>query len=120
MRKNTRKLGAYGEQIAINYLNTEKYQILKSNFHSRFGEIDIIAQKENTIIFIEVKTRTSNTFGTPEESLTPQKRRKIIKTALTFLKEKAPGKRISWRIDLIAVKLTKNLKTAQINHLKNI
>ena len=65
-----RKIGILGEQIACSYLKNEGYTIIERNFRCKIGEIDIIAWKNNEIIFIEVKTRSSNYFGKPAESVT--------------------------------------------------
>ncbi|MDD3277865.1 MAG: YraN family protein [Lachnospiraceae bacterium] len=78
---DTRTVGKEKEELACLYLKRKGYQILKRNFSCRFGEIDIIARDDSTIVFIEVKYRTRSDSGTPEQAVTPGKRRKIIKTA---------------------------------------
>lgn len=111
-------IGRLGEDYAASFLTSQNYQIIARNYHSRFGEIDIIAKKNHELIFVEVKTRTSENFGTAEEALTFQKREKILKTIFDFL-NKNPSF-FSWKVDLIAVKLTAEQKLKNINHLKNI
>lgn len=60
-----KNMGLWGENKAVEFLKAKKYIILARNYHSRFGEIDIIARKQNTIIFVEVKTRKNTAFGFP-------------------------------------------------------
>jgi len=81
---NNKSLGNLGERIAKIYLQMNGYQILKCNFRSKFGEIDIIAKKEGYIHFVEVKTRTKNTIEA-RESINYNKEKHIWKTAEYFL-----------------------------------
>ena len=73
--------GKLGEDAACKYLKKQNYQILERNYRKRYGEIDIIAQKSNKLIFAEVKTRSGERYGTPSEAVTFSKQQKIIKTA---------------------------------------
>jgi putative endonuclease len=114
------QIGKLGEDYAEKYLTTQNYQIIKRNYHCKFGEIDLIAQKFSQLRFIEVKTRTSDQFGTPEAALTYPKKSKILKTALTFLSQNYPNRALSWRIDLITVKLNQQNDLQDINHYKNV
>lgn len=114
------KLGKLGESCAENFLLSQNYTIIQKNFHSRFGEIDIIALYENELIFVEVKTRTSLRFGTPQEAVNYQKCRKILKTGLCFLNSSTKKYRSNLRIDVIAVELDQNCKLKNISHFKNI
>lgn len=70
-----------GEEFAAKLLTRMGYRILERNFRSRFGEIDLVALKDKTLVFVEVKTRFSQRYGNPFESVTPWKLRKITKTA---------------------------------------
>lgn len=81
-------LGQRGEMIAWNYLIGEGYKIIEKNYRCKIGEIDIIAQKQKRIHFVEVKTRTSEQYGLPEESVHPVKQKKIVRIAEWYLKEK--------------------------------
>lgn len=95
--------GMSGEALAINYLKKKGYRILKKNYRTRFGEIDIIACKDDVVVFIEVKTRNTDAFGAPEESVTKQKQERIKKAALCYLKK---FKTIpSVRFDVISIEL---------------
>ena len=114
-------LAKKGEDIAAEYLQKHGFQIIQRNFHIKGGEIDVIAidatEKEPVLAFIEVKTRTSNTFGTGFEAITPWKIRSITKTALFY---KATQKNLpdAMRIDAISVLIIG--KEITIELIKNI
>jgi putative endonuclease len=79
--------GQEGEDTAQAFLVREGYRILATNFRNPLGEIDVIAQDGRTICFIEIKTRRSRSKGTPLESVTPVKQRRLVKAALSYLKQ---------------------------------
>ena len=109
-----RELGARGEEIAARYLKEHGYKVLIRNYRSRYGEVDIICTWGQIIVFVEVKTRTNNTFGSPEESITRIKREHIRKVALTYLQSYPhPFKEI--RFDVIGILMDGN--EPHINHL---
>lgn len=113
---NTRKKGQMGEDIAVKYLLENGYEIIERNKHfSRACEIDIIAYKNDTLIFIEVKTRTTNSFGIPFEAITKTKYQHIKTGVYTYLKDNPEYKK--YRIDAISIILKPELT---IEHLKNI
>lgn len=85
---NNKVLGAFGEEIACDYLKSSGYRILERNFSCRTGEIDIIASQVDTIVFIEVKTRSSEKYGSPSEAVRPGKQGRIVKTALYYMQSK--------------------------------
>jgi putative endonuclease len=116
---STRNLGLLGEQIASKYLENLGFKILEKNFHSKFGEIDIVAIYQDVLVFVEVKTRWSEKFGLPEESITPWKIRKIIKTA-DYFKMLHPQLPESLRIDALAIDIGSNGEAKDIRHFKNI
>ena len=87
MSKHNRKKGEHGEQIAKKYLENNGYFILGTNYRCPYGEIDIIAQCENCICFVEVKYRKSLKFGMPRESVTKTKQAKIKETAMHYILE---------------------------------
>lgn len=99
--------GSLSETLATNLLSQKGYKIIDRNFHSRFGEIDIIAEKDGYLVFVEVKARHSLKFGLPEEAVTPSKLVKIIKTGeyYSLLHPNLPKK---LRIDVVALILENN------------
>jgi putative endonuclease len=78
-------LGAFGEDLACEYLSERGYRVIDRNFSCRAGEIDIIAICGDTVVFIEVKTRSSERYGLPAEAVSIGKQRKIVKTSLYYL-----------------------------------
>jgi len=102
---NKKKLGAAGEDFAENYLALNKFRILKKNFRTRFGEIDIIAFKDNTVFFFEVKTRKSNIYGFAEEAINRLKKNKIINTALRYINENKTLGGFNMNFSLIAIQI---------------
>jgi putative endonuclease len=118
----TKEIGNLGEKYAEKFLISQNYKILNKNFKSKFGEIDLIVfdYSRNEIAFVEIKTRTGIFFGEPEDSVTKLKKRKIIKTALYFLNSATRKDSLSWRVDVIAVKLSRHGKLEKITHFKNI
>ena len=96
--------GKLGEQIACKALEKKGYRILEKNYRCRHGEIDLVARQRDYIVFVEVRSKTGNSFGTPEESLTATKKKKLVATALDYLSSH-PGLPENWRIDFVAVDL---------------
>ncbi len=82
---STKELGQWGERYTADQMEGQGYRIITRNFHSHYGEIDLIAQNEKFLVFVEVKTRSSNALDRPSAWVTPQKQRKIIKTAQLYL-----------------------------------
>ncbi len=85
MSQQRRNLGALGEKLAAKHLREKGYTIIEQNYRCRLGEIDIIAQDGTTLVFVEVKTRTSTTFGTPAMAVTPKKQQQISRAAQQYL-----------------------------------
>ena len=115
---HSRDIGALGEKIAAEYLTGRGYIILERNFRSREGEIDIIAEKDDSLVFIEVRTRTSNSYGTPEESLTAQKKERLIALAEVYIegRDYLPS---SWRIDVVAIELGPKREVSRLEIIEN-
>lgn len=95
------QLGSWGEQQAVKLLKEAGFEITHQNYHSRFGEIDIIALKQQEMLFVEVKARAKTERGTAAEVVTLAKQRKIIKTALYFLQQNPQFHDLCFRFDLI-------------------
>ncbi|MFC1962811.1 YraN family protein [Chloroflexota bacterium] len=99
-----KEIGSQGERIAQDFLKEKGYRLLDTNFRSREGEIDIIARKGKCIVFIEVRTRSNQSFGTPEESITSTKKERLVRLALAYLQDH-PSPSSDWRIDMVAIEL---------------
>ena len=110
--------GARGERIARHHLESQGYDVLDTNYRCRWGEIDLVAQQDDTLVFVEVRTKRHLSYGTPQESLTKGKVARLIATAETYLQEYEPGG-ANWRIDLIAVLLAPNGAVAEVQHIPN-
>lgn len=119
---NKRQIGMACEKHASKYLEDSGYEIVDRNYHSRYGEIDIIATKDRNLIFVEVKARLDDSFGPPSEALTLEKIRHIKNTANFFLLQDSQKDRLYFqhdkRIDFIGITY-KNGKPL-INHIINI
>lgn len=104
---SSKEIGNLGEDIAEVYLIKNGYDILRRNFYSQNGEIDIIAKIDDQIRFFEVKTRTNERFGNPEESVDQKKIECMISTAFCYLEEFSTEDQ-NWHLDLLSIKLKKN------------
>jgi putative endonuclease len=107
------QFGKKGESLAADCLIKNGYRILTQNYRTRQGEIDIIAQEGDTIVFVEVKARRSNRFGSPKEAVTLQKQKKISASALDYLKA-ANQSNAKARFDVVAICSDKNCPSIEI------
>lgn len=114
--KNNQKTANIGEKIAQLFLLKKKYSIRQTNVRYHCGEIDIVAKKGKTLIFIEVKTRTNWQFGYPEEAFTFQKQQKLTEAINTYLFKNNIEN--SWQIDLITIDL--HGKRASLRHYQAV
>lgn len=117
--KTNQTTGKTGEDLAENFLKKNGFRIIEKNFKGRYGEIDIIALDRDTLVFVEVKTRTSSQFGNPLEAITSWKLRTLVKTA-QFYKLTHQNLPDSLRIDAIAVELFTSGELKNIEHVRNI
>ena len=115
---NRQELGAAGEKIARDFLKKKGYKIIETNYRCREGEIDIVARKKDCLIFVEVRTKSGTSFGSPEESVTFAKREKLISSALTYMSEHTNLPE-AWRIDFVAVELNPNGKPKRIELIES-
>jgi putative endonuclease len=106
-RQSTREFGQQGEQLAKQYLLQKGYSIVATNWRCSFGEIDIIAQSQGVLLFIEVRTRRAKTTEVPFESITAPKRRKLAHLAYVYLSANAKED-VIWRVDVIAIAIPRN------------
>ncbi|MFQ6105193.1 MAG: YraN family protein [Candidatus Glassbacteria bacterium] len=111
-----RSTGRRGEDIAVGFLNEAGYQIMRRNYRALRCEIDIIARKGNTLVFVEVKTRNSLAFGDPILSITPAKTRNIFKVARAFINEEKLSD-MEVRFDAVTVVIRGD--TVIIDHIKD-
>ena len=109
---NKKIKGLVGEDLAVNYLVKNKYKIIARNYSCPLGEIDIVALDKKMLVFVEVKTRTSQVFGLPREAVNKPKQRHISKTAQYFMREYDVFS-LETRFDVIEV------LDEKINHIKN-
>ncbi len=98
------ELGKRGEDIAVNDLKKRRYRIIERNYRCRFGEVDIIALEKGTIVFVEVKTRSTHEYGTPEMSVTSRKQQQLAKVALSYLQHHNLLSRDA-RFDVVSVEM---------------
>lgn len=112
---NKREIGNTFEELACEYLKKKGHSIIARNFAARDGEIDIVSydKKKNCIVFVEVKYRTGKDYGLPQEAVTKEKQKRIIKAAYMFIKKKNV-KAESYRFDVISVSVGN-----RIEHIEN-
>lgn len=110
-----REIGMRGEKQAIEFLISNQYIILETNFHSPYGEIDIIAEDSGTLVFIEVKTRSSH-LDSALNSISVSKRKKISKTASYYLSKNQELDEMFTRFDVIVI--LQNKQNISLKHIK--
>ena len=118
MGRGNRIVGQTGEKAAVKFLRKRGYRIIETNFRTIFGELDAIARHGDAIVFVEIKTRTTDSLGPPYLSVTGLKQRHIIKNALFYMKMRRKLDS-NWRIDIVSVKLDLNLKVENIELIEN-
>ncbi|PIV21224.1 MAG: YraN family protein [Deltaproteobacteria bacterium CG_4_8_14_3_um_filter_45_9] len=103
-RREKKELGKKGEEAALRFLKKRGYRIIEKNYVCKMGEMDIIAREKDTLVFVEVKTRTSTLFGPPQLAVNSSKQRQLSKVALNYLNEKRL-KDVKARFDVVAILL---------------
>ena len=118
MKTQQQKIGEKGEKLAIKFLKKKKYKIVDRNYRAdRYGELDIIAKTGDELVFVEVKTKTDEQFGSPEEEFTYQKKKRMRRAIQNYLFKKDLTNK-EWRADLIAVEIING--RAEIRHYENV
>jgi putative endonuclease len=102
-----KRTGAYGEQIAANYLRNKGYLVIATNWSCPRGELDIIAQDGDVLVFVEVKTRHTSDAADAFLNVTPRKRQRLIATAYMYIAHHQPDNP-AWRIDVIGIALSQS------------
>lgn len=122
MEKYNKVIGNFGEKVAREYLLEKGYKILTTNYSCRFGEIDIIAFDGNCLVFIEVKTRTNDKYGHPQNAVNYWKKKHLELTARNYIDYKRLGNFVA-RFDVIEIfakYADNNFITEKINLIKNV
>jgi putative endonuclease len=128
MKSQRQAVGHLGETLAANFLAELGYKILERNVRTPYGEIDLIAEQPSevdadtesrkTIVFVEVKTRTTYTYGFPETSITPRKIEHMVSAAEYYLQNHSDIE-LDWRIDVISIEYITTNQEPQIIHFQN-
>ena len=112
------RLGRLGEDLARRRLEADGHTILETNYRTRSGEIDLVSQKDGILVFVEVRTRRGDAYGSPEESLTSRKRSRMSACAHEYI-EATQSENREWRIDVVAVELDSQGKLIRLDVLEN-
>lgn len=112
------QLGRAGEQIARRALEERGLQIIEGNYRCTLGEMDLIAKRDNTWVFVEVKTRRGNRYGTAADAVNSRKQKKIMQVAETYLQEHGLID-ADWRIDVVAIDMDARGKLLGIDVIEN-
>ena len=118
MARARKRLGRWGEDLAARYLQERGYVIRVRNYrYSNVGEVDLVAERDAQLVFVEVRTRRGDAYGTPEESITPAKQSRLAEVAQAYVQEHEWAG--DWQIDVVAVELTSRGKLLRVTHLPN-
>ncbi len=111
-----------GEEIACRLIEKKGYRIVETNFRTRFGELDIIASKDNFLVFVEVKLKVGTDFGLPEEMINQAKLLQVRKTAEVYLQQNpaVANSFTQYRIDAVCIVLDENNTVKEARHYENI
>ncbi len=117
MRDGRRRLGAFGERLAAVHLEAKGYRIRARNYRCPEGEIDIVAQDGETLVFVEVRTRRGDALGGPAESITAAKESRLVAVATAYV-QALPEPPADQRIDVVAVQLSPGGRLLAIDHIE--
>ena len=113
-----RETGALGERTACDFIGKNGYEIIETNYRCRDGEVDIIAKQKETLVFIEVRTKKSLKFGSPEESITQIKKERLRAVAEHY-RQNHENLSPEWRIDVVAIQMDSSGKVSRIEIIEN-
>ena len=122
MSSGNRRLGDWGERQAQLHLEANGYSLLARNFRCRAGEIDIVARQGDQLVFVEVKARRGDAYGSAEESISPTRSERLAEVAEEYLQTRLCGEfssRTDWRIDLVCLNMDRQGRLLSINHIEN-
>lgn len=114
-----RRLGTFGESVAAAHFTRQGYTIIDRSWRCRSGEIDLVVQCEDTLVFVEVRARRSMQYGSPEESLSRAKQTRLVALAYAYLEAHNIAEMMPWRIDIIALDIDQSGRVARLNHIRN-
>ena len=114
-----KEVGILGEKFAQGILKNKGFSIVEANYHSRYGEIDIIAQNDDFLIFVEVKTRVEHSLVSPAEAVNFSKQKKIIRTALEYISKNSCEKQPRFDVIEIVIKKSDEFLVKEYNHIEN-
>ncbi len=120
METEKQKIGNLGEGIACQFLTKQGFKIKDRNYRKKWGEIDIIAEKEGLLRFVEVKTVSSETNYLPEENVHLWKRKRLGRAIQTYLLEKKVSDETEWQVDVLVIILDFKTRKAKIRMIENI
>ena len=118
MTASRRRLGREGEDIARRRLEADGYSVLHANYRVGRLEIDLVAEKDGVLVFVEVRTRKGRSFGPPEESITPAKQSHLVDAAQAYLEAHGATSR-DWRIDVVVLNLGSNGRVLRLDVIEN-
>ncbi len=118
MTTRRQRTGELGEEIAARRLRQAGYRILERRYRTPYGEIDLVCERRGMLSFVEVRTRRTAGFGSPEESITPNKAAHMTESAQHYIQSAGMEHR-DWRIDLVAVELGQNGKLLRVEIIEN-
>ena len=117
----TSELGFIAEGYVAQYLKSKKYIIIARNYRQKWGEIDIIAEKDKVLVFVEVKANKKEVAGfEPEQRVSQEKLRRLHRAIQTYLASKKYNPDQDWQIDILSLTLDKEVGVAKIKHFKNV
>ncbi len=111
-------VGSLGEDVARRYLKRKGYRIVEQNYRTRYAEIDLIVQKKKLLVFVEVRAKIGERFGTPEDTLDRRKINKFRRNCLAYISQK--GWRKDYRMDAICIVLKENKDLERVSHYQDI
>lgn len=109
--------GSLGESIAEKYLRDKGYKIIERRYRIRGGEIDLVAIDKGAVVFVEVKTRTSEEYGAPEEAVGTTKQKRLLRAVARYLAAHKEFEKMNRRIDVVAIDLDTVSRRAQVRHI---